>query len=70
MSNDTGFTHLALQVRDLEKSVDFYQRYAGMQVIHQRKPGIPEAQKVAWLSDLTRPFALVLVQSDNNEDTP
>lgn len=34
MSNDTGFTHLALQVRDLEKSVDFYQRYAGMQVIH------------------------------------
>lgn len=70
MSNDTGFTHLALQVRDVNKSVDFYQRYAGMQVIHQREPGIPEAQKVAWLSDLTRPFALVLVQSDSSEDTP
>ena len=70
MSNDTGFTHLALQVRDVNKSVDFYQRYAGMQVIHQREPGIPEAQKVAWLSDLTRPFALVLVQSDSTDDTP
>lgn len=70
MSNDAGFTHLALQVRDIEKSVDFYQRYAGMQVIHQREPGIPEAQKVAWLSDLTRPFALVLVQSDSSDDTP
>ncbi|MCP1204447.1 VOC family protein [Pantoea sp. B550] len=70
MSDDTGFTHLALQVCDLEKSVDFYHRYAGMQVIHQRAPGIAEAQKVAWLSDLTRPFALVLVQSDNSNDTP
>ncbi|NYS32039.1 VOC family protein [Pantoea sp. WMus005] len=70
MSNDTGFTHLALQVRDVNKSVDFYQSYAGMQVIHQREPGIPEAQKVAWLSDLTRPFALVLVQSDSTDDTP
>lgn len=70
MSNDTGFTHLALQVRDLDKSVDFYQRYAGMQVIHQREPGVAEAQKVAWLSDLTRPFALVLVQSDSSDDTP
>ncbi|WP_337013656.1 VOC family protein [Pantoea sp. AS142] len=70
MSNDTGFTHLALQVRDLEMSVDFYQRYAGMQVIHQREPGLTEAQKVAWLSDLTRPFALVLVQPENSDDTP
>lgn len=70
MSNDAGFTHLALQVRDLEKSVDFYQRYGGMQIIHQREPGIPEAQKVAWLADLTRPFALVLVQSDSSDDRP
>lgn len=41
-----------------------------MQVIHQREPGITEAHKVVWLSDLTRPFALVLVQSDNSDDTP
>lgn len=68
--NDCGLSHIALQVRDLAKSIAFYQRYAGMQVIHQREPGIAEAQKVAWLSDLTRPFALVLVQSHSTVDTP
>ncbi|PIF14924.1 VOC family protein [Candidatus Pantoea floridensis] len=70
LEHDIGFSHIALQVRDIESSVDFYQRYAGMQVIHEREPGIAEAQKVAWLSDLTRPFALVLVQSQTTVDTP
>lgn len=70
MPNDTGFSHLALQVRDLDASIDFYQRYAGMELIHYREPAIVEAQKVAWLSDLTRPFALVLVQPAQQEDTP
>lgn len=41
-----------------------------MQVIDQREPAIAKAQKVAWLSDLTRPVALVLVQFDNSNDTP
>ncbi|VTM12267.1 putative glyoxalase/bleomycin resistance protein/dioxygenase [Klebsiella pneumoniae] len=39
-------------------------------VIHQREPDLPSARKVAWLSDRTRPFALVLVQSDDPADTP
>ena len=30
----------------------------------------PSARKVAWLSDRTRPFAPVLVQSDDPADTP
>lgn len=68
--HDVGLSHIALQVRDIARSVDFYQRYAGMQVIHERSPGVAEAQKVAWLSDLTRPFALVLVQSQTTVDTP
>ena len=68
--NDIGFSHLALQVKDLAASVAFYQRYAGMQVIHHREPATALAQKVAWLSDLTRPFALVLVQSEQATDTP
>ncbi|AXU96492.1 bleomycin resistance protein [Erwinia persicina] len=67
---DVGFTHVAFEVQDLQKSIDFYQRYAGMQVVHQREPGVPEAEKVAWLSDLTRPFALVLVQTAVRRDTP
>lgn len=31
---DVGFTHVAFIVRDLDKSIDFYLRYAGMTVIH------------------------------------
>ena len=67
---DFGFTHVAFVVRDLEKSIDFYSRYAGMNVVHSRVPDVPEARKVAWLSDRTRPFALVLVQADVVTDTP
>ncbi|WP_165430785.1 VOC family protein [Atlantibacter hermannii] len=67
---DVGFTHVAFVVRDLERSIAFYERYAGMTVIHRREPDVPDARKVAWLSDRTRPFALVLVQADNVTDTP
>lgn len=67
---DVGFTHVAFVVRDLDKSIDFYHRYAGMDVVHRREPDVPEARKVAWLSDRTRPFALVLVQADVVTDTP
>ncbi|MFQ3466526.1 VOC family protein [Enterobacter bugandensis] len=67
---DVGFTHVAFMVRDLEKSLTFYQRYAGMDVIHSREPDLPTARKVAWLTDHTRPFALVLVQADTVTDTP
>ncbi|MCU6214193.1 VOC family protein [Enterobacter bugandensis] len=67
---DVGFTHVAFMVRDLEKSLAFYRRYAGMDVIHSREPDLPTARKVAWLTDHTRPFALVLVQADTVTDTP
>jgi len=67
---DVGFTHVAFVVRDLDKSIDFYHRYAGMDVVHKRETDVPEARKVAWLSDRTRPFALVLVQADVVTDTP
>ena len=62
---DVGFTHVAFTVRCLASSIDFYTRYTAMTVIHQREPNLPSARKVAWLSDRTRPFALVLVQSDD-----
>ncbi|ENG2552895.1 TPA: VOC family protein [Citrobacter farmeri] len=67
---DVGFTHVAFVVRELENSIAFYERYAGMTVVHRREPDVPDARKVAWLSDHTRPFALVLVQPDVVTDTP
>ena len=67
---DSGFTHVAFMVRDLDRSIDFYTRYTAMQVIHRRSPNLPSARHVAWLSDRTRLFALVLVQADEPTDTP
>ena len=56
--SDIGLTHVALSVRDLESSSDFYARFAGMQVVYRRR-GVP------WLSDKTRPFVIVLVASED-----
>ena len=55
---DVGATHLALTVADLDASIAFYARYAGMKVVHERK----DTTRVAWISDLTRPFVLVLIE--------
>ncbi len=65
--SDVGLTHVALAVSDLCRSIEFYAKYAGMKVVHER----PSATGgVAWLSDLTRPFAIVLIQSSELNDTP
>ncbi|MCC5903656.1 MAG: VOC family protein [Halomonas sp.] len=62
MSKDVGFTHIALSSSNLDKSIDFYQRYAHMSVVHERIDKEID-KRVVWLSDKTRPFVLVLVQS-------
>src|SRR5689334_10811057 len=66
---DLGLTHVAFAVRNLEASIDFYRRYATMTVIHERSDAA-SSLAVAWLSDLTRPFIVVLVQAPGLDDTP
>ena len=63
MGTDVGVTHVALPVRDLEASLDFYGMYAGMRVVHRRAE--PGGNRVAWISDLTRPFVVVLIETQN-----
>lgn len=61
---DVGLTHIALPVTDIEQSIKFYSVYAGMQVIHRRidaETGVA----VVWLSDRTRPFVIVLIQTSS-----
>jgi catechol 2,3-dioxygenase-like lactoylglutathione lyase family enzyme len=62
--NDLGLSHLALVVHDLDASIDFYRRYAGMRVVHERDD---DGVRIAWVSDLTRPFAIVLAQGPGVE---
>lgn len=47
---------MALPAQDLAESIAFYERYARMQVVHRR-------DGVVWLSDGTRPFVVVLLES-------
>lgn len=58
---DLGFTHVALPVSDLDASLVFYERYAAMTVVHRRTGHHGEG--VAWISDLTRPFVVVLIET-------
>ena len=39
-------THIALQIQDIDKSIDFYERYCGMQVVHDRQD---DGMRVVWL---------------------
>ncbi len=56
---DLGLTHVALPVSNLNDSIAFYTTYARMQVVHRRT--VPATGlDVAWMSDKTRPFVVVL----------
>jgi catechol 2,3-dioxygenase-like lactoylglutathione lyase family enzyme len=57
---DHGFTHIALQVSDLDRSLDFYERYADMTPVHRRTSS--DGVRVAWITDHTRPFIIVLLE--------
>ena len=56
---DIGLTHVALPVSNLNDSIAFYAKYARMQVVHRRAASATGFD-VAWMSDKTRPFVIVL----------
>ena len=59
---DVGLTHVAFAVRDVEASIAFYEHYLGMQIVHER-PSDAGLGRIVWMSDLTRPFVVVLIPS-------
>lgn len=63
--SDLGLTHIALTATNLDASIAFYAKYAAMQVVHRRSDnGIG----VAWVSDRTRPFVIVLIEAPKVEN--
>lgn len=64
--SDLGLTHVALTVRDLERSLPFYARYGRMRPVHQRADPTT-GRRVAWISDGTRPFVVVLIEREEVE---
>ena len=67
--SDLGLTHIALAVADLDASIAFYGTYAGTQLVH-RRPAEEGEGGVAWVSDMTRPFVIVLAQLPGVKDRP
>jgi catechol 2,3-dioxygenase-like lactoylglutathione lyase family enzyme len=61
---DVGLTHVALPVKDVDVSAAFYAKYAKMKVVH-RRTSPEDGHAVAWLSDNTRPFVIVLIETEN-----
>lgn len=64
MRIDRGLTHVALPVRDIEASLDFYRRFADMDVVHRRRDD-DAGEQVVWVSDRTRPFVVVLIEQQH-----
>jgi len=54
----TTCTHLAVHARDIERSVDFYRRFAGLVEVHRRVDG---DVTVVWLGEAGRERRFVIV---------
>ena len=54
-------THMALHCRDIARSIGFYERHAGLRVVHDR--GAPDA-RVVWMAEPGREKRFVLVLID------
>lgn len=55
--SDAGLTHVAVECTDLDRTIDFFGRYGNFEVVHRR-------DGIAWISDRTRPFAIVLAEAE------
>ena len=51
-------THIALHVRELDECIDFYQSFAGMQLVHDRSS---YGTRVVWLAEPGRESSFILV---------
>ncbi len=58
-------THIALHVDRLDDCIDFYSRYCGMHICHQRQSG---SKSIVWMSEPGREtdFIFVLMNGGHN----
>ena len=58
-------THLALPCHDLEKTLQWYERFTPLKMIHQREDS---GAKVAWIQASDKSIFLVFLQSPDSKE--
>ncbi|MEM8744904.1 MAG: VOC family protein [Pseudomonadota bacterium] len=63
----TAFTHCALHVQDLNRSIAFYERFCGLVVVRRHGEGANDA--AAWMAETGREdqFVLVLLEGGTKQ---
>ncbi len=56
-----SLTHIALHVQDLEACLDFYQRYAGLKLIRDRRPQGSDGKRIVWLAESGKEQDFIIV---------
>lgn len=56
-----SLTHIALHVRDLEACLDFYQRYASLILVRDRRPHGANGKRIVWLSERSKEQEFIIV---------
>jgi catechol 2,3-dioxygenase-like lactoylglutathione lyase family enzyme len=52
-------THIALRVRDIDRSAAFYSDYVALEIVHERRE--PGHTRVAWIAERGRKTTFVIV---------
>ena len=53
-----SLTHIALQVRDLDRTIAFYREYCGLEIVHARND---RGTRVLWLAEPGREREFIIV---------
>ena len=70
MTAKPHLTHVALWTHQMDRSIDFYRKYCGLEVVHERsKPG---SGRVAWISENNKKprFVIVLIEKPFTNSAP
>ncbi len=61
LTRPAAMTHIAVRTTRMKESIDFYQRYAALQIVHER---VDNGIRVAWLSHRSEDpdFVIVLLE--------
>ena len=54
-------THIALHVQDLDACISFYQEYAGLRIVRDRRPHGSNGKRIVWLAEIGKENEFILV---------